>query len=454
MNKVTRPFPHAVGAEKSLLSSMMQDSQKYVALAIESNLSTEHFYLPSHRIIFDAIKSAFTDGREVELVSFVQHLLDSGQLDRAGGPSNICDIFGYSPISAHFEHHLGIVRNKYIARELLNLCATTTDNVYNEPESPADALASMDRGMTIIQSVAEGHEAAPSLKCILRERIDAFESRVKGHSDDMGIPTGTLLDQHLRGLHPGRVYMLCAYPKGGKSVLASQIVVDATLEGHAAMFLTMEMTEGEIVDRMIIQAARIPAKAFTSPQLYAADQGAETMQKGVMASMGPAIRKLTDSKLVVRRPASRDISAIVSAVRKAHRENGIKVVAIDYAQLIRSKGLAGMAEVEHVSHSIQELAQELAIAIILPSQLNADGDTKNGRVFEEDAAAVVNIVQDRDKNSDTYNQHKHMLIVADRFYSAGGQRVGLVLDRERIRFVEGEDKTEGEGKATFSKARK
>jgi replicative DNA helicase len=178
------------------------------------------------------------------------------------------------------------------------------------------------------------------------------------------------------------------------------------------------------------------------------------MQKGVMASMGPAIRKLTDSKLVVRRPASRDISSIVSAVRKAHRENGIKVAAIDYAQLIRSRGLAGMAEVEHVSHSIQELAQELAIAIILPSQLNADGDTKNGRVFEEDAAAVVNIVQDRDKNSDTYNQHKHMLIVADRFYSAGGQRVGLVLDRERIRFVEGADETEGDGKATFSKARK
>ena len=91
---------------------------------------------------------------------------------------------------------------------------------------------------------------------------------------------------------------------------------------------------------------------------------------------------------------------------------------------------------------MQELAQYLGITLIVLSQLNADGDTKHGRVIEEDADAVLNIVQDRNKESPTYKQHRFILIAKDRHYGSGGTRVSLILDRARIRFVEGSDETE------------
>jgi replicative DNA helicase len=175
------------------------------------------------------------------------------------------------------------------------------------------------------------------------------------------------------------------------------------------------------------------------------------MNQDMMRVVTGAASKLAQSKLALVRPANRNLSTICSAVRRAHREIGIKVAAIDFAQLIKAPGKSGVEEVEHISHTIHELAQELEIAIVLPSQLNQDGDTKNGRVIEEDAAAVVSIIQDRNKESETYRMHRHVLIVADRFYGSDGERVPMILDRERIRFVEGRDETAKAQKPNFKR---
>jgi replicative DNA helicase len=134
---------------------------------------------------------------------------------------------------------------------------------------------------------------------------------------------------------------------------------------------------------------------------------------------------------------------VVAAIRKAKREMGIKVAAVDYLQLIQARGAGNKeGEISEISHTIQTLAQDLEITILVLSQLNADGDTKHGRVIEEDADAVLNIVQDRNKESETYKQHRHILIAKDRHYGSGGRKVPLILNRDKIRFEEGEDTTE------------
>jgi replicative DNA helicase len=120
-----------------------------------------------------------------------------------------------------------------------------------------------------------------------------------------------------------------------------------------------------------------------------------------------------------------------------------KLVAVDYVQLIRGgKHDNKEGEISEISHALQEVAQDLGITLLILSQLNQDGETKHGRVIEEDADAVMNIVQDRNKESATYKQHRHILIAKDRHYGSGGQRVPLILHRERIRFVPGEDTTQ------------
>jgi replicative DNA helicase len=204
----------------------------------------------------------------------------------------------------------------------------------------------------------------------------------------------------------------------------------------------MEMSERDIMDRMMIQAARMPAEAFTSPKTYAEKHSVSSTDEATKRAVQKAFMKIKDAPLAIVRPKNRNIGTICAAVRRQHREIGIRVAVIDYAQLIRSPGKTGVEEMEDISHQVAQLAQDLGIAIILPSQLNNEGDTKNGRVLEEDAAFVWMIVQDRNKESETYKQHRHMLVIADRFNGSGGQRIPLVLDTERIRFVEGQDQTQ------------
>lgn len=248
------------------------------------------------------------------------------------------------------------------------------------------------------------------------------------------------LDEHLRGAHPGRLWVIGAYPEGGKSVIASQMIVDAARDGTECLFLTLEMSERDLMDRMIIQAARVDAKAYTEPLDYARQHGLNAPAHGILQAIKNAAISIKDTPLRLQRPANRKLGTIIATIRKAAREMKIKVAVVDYLQLIRG-GDHGTkeGEIAEISHALQEVAQDLQISLLVLSQLNADGETKHGRVIEEDADAVIRIVQDRNKESETYKQHRYIMIDKDRHYGSGGTKVPLILNRERIRFIPGED---------------
>lgn len=440
-DSVLRELPHAVGPEKSVLSTIIQDPAEFIPLAIESGLDAEDFYLPARKEIFQSLCERFKAGQDIELVGFTQWLLDNGKLDRIGGASALYELYTYAPSPTFFDAHIRLLRDKRTLRDIISMGNHAIASAYDSPGEAGEVLGEVERTFTSLVARASGAQKTRGLGEILKESLEAFENRVKGAKETQGILTGTAIDEHLHGLHPGRVYVLCAYPKGGKSVLASQIIIDAAVAGIPAMFLTMEMTEREIMDRMIIQTARMEAEAFSAPRDYAFKRGNDATTNGAIKVVNSAIHRIAQSKLVLKRPHNRTLQTILSEVRKAHREKGIQIAAIDFAQLIKSPGKTGVEEVEEISHAIHQLSQDLQIAIILPSQLNADGDTKGGRVLEEDASAVLNIVQDRNKESETFGMHRHILIVADRFHGAGGTKIPMILDKERIRFIEGQDET-------------
>ena len=119
VDDVTRALPHAVGPEKSLLSTMLQDPQEYIALAVEEKLTAAHFYLPNHSTLFGFLTELFENGSEVELVSLVQRLLDRGLLERVGGPGYLTELYTYAPSPGHFRHHLQHVKDKFVLRAII-----------------------------------------------------------------------------------------------------------------------------------------------------------------------------------------------------------------------------------------------------------------------------------------------------------------------------------------------
>jgi replicative DNA helicase len=431
-------MPHALGIEKAVLSVMFQ----WPEVADECpQLCAEHFHIPAHRMVFERLQTIRAEGREPELVGFVQDLLSTGLLDRVGGPAGIADIYGYQPSPTNFGNHVARLsehrafRAAIAASERLQNAALSHD-----PEMLSEAVAATTS--TILDALTDGAAAIP-LPEIVKQSFESFERRVMGSDTSMGIPLLSELDEHLRGAHPGRLWVIGAYPEGGKSVLASQMILDAALAGAQSLFLTLEMCERDLMDRMIIQASRIDARAFTEPKEYARENGMNAPTAAMLQNIQRAAMSIRDAPLRIQRPANRKLSTVIASIRKAAREMNIKIAAVDYLQLIRG-GDHGTkeAEISEISHALQEVAQDLGITLLVLSQLNADGETKHGRVIEEDADAVVRIVQDRNKESETYKAHRFVSIDKDRHYGSGGTRVPLILDRNRIRFVRGDDQSQ------------
>ncbi len=127
-------------------------------------------------------------------------------------------------------------------------------------------------------------------------------------------------------------------------------------------------------------------------------------------------------------------------IRRYHRKHGVKVVMIDQIGLLsgeRRKGATAEEELRLISNSIQELAQELQITIIVLCQVTAEGDTKNARAIEEDADWWLSIILERNKAKANFGEHQHILVAKDSHNGKAGTKLELILDRDTLRFITG-----------------
>ena len=433
--------PHAIPAEKTILSLLLQWPSRTDEI-LELGITEEHFYLPSHRTLFAGISLAIESGRSVDLVDLIQWFLDNGQLDRVGGPSTLADIYTYSP-SFNPAASVKTLQTKLILRKAITLCRETQQLAYDNPGEHESTVDALDRGLTelsFISNVTSGNKLPRTTKQLVSDSVDRFFSRIKGQSSPMGIPTGIVeIDEAIYGLHPGRIMVIGAYPSGGKSAIASQICVNLAMESFHSHFVSLEMSEDDLCNRFLIQASNVPALAFSNPTLYATLNQQDGPTKRNLQHIQRAALKMAEGHFSLYRPSRNSLPMIVASIRKARREREIHLAVVDYLQLIEVFGQSNREQqMSEISHSLRALAVELGITILILSQLNVTGDTKHGRVVEEDADAFLQIVQEMDKAKDNFKEHQHVLVAKDRHNSQGGSRLKLIFDKQTVKFISGE----------------
>lgn len=445
MNALT-PMPRSEMHEKLVLSTLINHPDSSFDVP---SLTSDHFTFPI-RDWFEMVKAEIENGKRtagdgVSIHALIYAATSSGRIEAIGGASFLAELYTYNAAGAMnlpaLQSNVAIL-SEFRARRLAVTAATRILAVATEEDIPS-LVEAISAPVSAISDALTDSTPPITIKELGIDAVARFEARARTAKESSGIPTLELIDRHLHGASPGRLWVIGAYPEGGKTLLASQIILDAATAGHACLFLTMEMPERDLIDRMIIQQGGMEARSFIEPISYAKENSGEGAAKDLYQKVQRATMAICRSNIRIQRPANRRLPTIIAAIRKAHREIGIKIAAVDYVQLIRgSSHDTKEGEVSEISHALQEVTQELGLTLLVLSQLNADGETKHGRVIEEDADVVLNIVQDRNKESETYKQHRHVLIVKDRHHGSGGTRVPLILDRSRIRFVEGKDETE------------
>lgn len=433
----TTPWPHSPGHEKDVIAAIVNYPERFDE---HPNLTPAHFHLPDMRTMFELIvEMRETHGTHYggfDFTTMFEIANQRGLLNRMGGAGTVIGMMNRPTPPEATPVHVEKL-NQYLARRMALDAALALAKAAVESEDPQEMLEAASAPMTAIHEAVSAARPPMTQAQVLDASFTGYMERLKGIQTPMGIPTIWEIDQLIRGLHPGRVIVIGAYPGGGKSVISSQIITDIAISGVPVLEVNYEMKEHDSMDRKIIQHSRVPSMAFMDPIGYAKENDCEPIDKGVMQKIKLTAAELKNCPMRIVKPANTQLRTLIATIRKAHREMGAKVVAIDYLQKVRAKSTSREDEITQVSNAIFDVAGELGLSVLLLSQLNADGDTKHGVVAIEDCDAYIIINQERDKKADNYGQHYDCTLVKDRFCGNGGRSIPLIFDSNRVAFVHG-----------------
>ncbi|MGB0992405.1 MAG: replicative DNA helicase [Akkermansiaceae bacterium] len=369
-----RALPHAIGPEKSILSSMFQDPQEYIAQAIENKLTEGHFYHPAHGSLFAILQELFEKNEPVELISFSEMLKARGLLESVGGASALTEIYTFTPTHAHFEHHLNLVKDKFVLRSVIAHCTEAITRAYDDQEEVEALLDNVEQQVLAIREGAEKNKEE-TLQQTVEKVVERMQDFLTGKGETTGIPTGYPdLDGMSNGLKAGEMFIIAARPSMGKTSFAMNLVEHMCIDQNLpAMVFSLEMGADQLVERLLYARSRFDKSKV--------QRGMKPV-KSDFINLKKASQDIMECKLFIDDTPSISINELRAKARRKKKEADIQLIAIDYLQLMRSNSKQAQnsreREVAEISAGLKALAKELKIPIIVLAQLNRGPESRVG----------------------------------------------------------------------------
>ena len=386
-----RVVPHNIEAEQSALGGMLL-SQEAVADVLEV-VSGSDFYAPKHELIFNAIIHLFGRGEPTDVIAVTDHLNKQGNLLKAGGADYLHSLSSFVPTAASAGYYAKIVSDKAILRRLINAGTRIAQSGYESQGEVEDLVnqAQSEVFAVVSQTAKDDYVGlSESIDFAIRD-IELAQNRGGGLT---GIPTGfTNLDAYTHGLHSGQLVIVAARPSVGKSTFALDIARNAAIRNNnATIFFSLEMGRSEIAMRMLSAESGI----------YLQSMRKGTLTEGDWAKLAAVRGKINDAPLYIDDSPNMSLVEIRAKCRRLAQQVQLKMVVIDYIQLMSSgkKVESRQQEVSEFSRALKLLAKELNVPVVALSQLNRQPEqTKDKRPelshlresgsLEQDADVVV-----------------------------------------------------------------
>ena len=362
--------PQAIDLEEAVLGAMLID-EKGVNEIIEL-LSPEVFYKRSHQLIYESIERLFRESEPIDLLTVSADLKKNKNFEPAGGDFYLISLSQKVSSSAHIEFHSRIILQKYIQRKLITISNEIIQKSYNESTDVMDLL---DEAESKLYDVAQGNiktstESAQNLVIRAKARIEEI-AKQEGLS---GVSTGfEKLDKLTSGWQPSDLVIIAARPGMGKTALALSMARNISVQQQIPVaFFSLEMSSVQLITRLISSETGLSSDKLRTGKL--ADH--EWQQLNIKVS------DLESSPLFIDDSPSLTIFELRAKARRLASSHGIKLIIIDYLQLmnIGSSNKAGNREQEisTISRNLKALAKELDIPVIALSQLSRAVETRGG----------------------------------------------------------------------------
>jgi replicative DNA helicase len=455
---IDKILPNSKEAEMAVLGAVLLRPDEAGSKAREW-LTEKHFYYAPHQVLFREIAAMQDALQAIDPVTLQQRLLDKKLLDEIGGAAIVMELVQHVPTAANVEHYIEIVWEKYLLRQLIEVSHTTIVRAFEEQDDVLEWINDVQQD--VFNVTAENRLTGPKpMKELVMSAMTSIERMFNDRGTVVGLATGFRdLDKITSGLHPGNMIVIAARPSMGKTSLAMNIAENVALDqGLPVGVFSLEMSSEELIKRMLCSRAGVNLRAIQSG--FIADRHHQDLT-------GEA-SKLMKAKLYLDDTAGLTINQVRARARRMKLQFDIKLVVIDYLQLMRAPSRRAdqsrQVEIADISSGIKALAKELSIPVVVLSQLNRQPEQREGGrpklsdlresgAIEQDADVVGLLVRPEvyaDDESDRDSEKgKATLIIAKQRNGPIGD-VALTFRHEFTRFencavIEADDMPGGEG---------
>lgn len=356
--------PQAVELEEAVLGALLIDSKAY--LDIENILVPEDFYVESNKTVYKSIMQLSMSHKPVDMLTVVEELRKSGELDTIGGPVYIAQLTDKVASSAHIVFHSQIISQKARARNLIRITSEITAMAFDETQDVEETIEELEKSLTELVSNSNSCQSVPMGEVLTESMEKASktqELREKGIMLSVTTGLNTLDEIFAGGWSSPDLIIIGARPSMGKTQHALAFAKAAAAADKDVLFITIEMKRTQLVNRYLLEDDRINEKHLKSGQMSHEEWSAIDERVGQLWNLK---MNIADSHNI------RYLNNIKSEARRMFRKGKLKLMIIDYLGLIRTnlKFQSRQLEIGYITGELKNLAKELDIPIILLSQLN------------------------------------------------------------------------------------
>ncbi len=385
-------------AERGVLGGILRDPDTLPT--VQQHIITDNFYFDAHQKIYQALCDLATDAQPIDLVLLYERLRKNKQLEDVGGQAYLVELWEAVPTGANAEYHAKLVKDTAMVRGLIHASNEILRDAYDRTQSVDELVAQAERKIMEVAKQGMVGETAV-LSTVVKEAFDRLDSRIgQDNLAISGLPSGYVdLDNMTAGLHNTELVIIAARPSVGKTAFALNMVRNIITEGAmtgqspVVMFFSLEMARIELAERLLCCQSRVPSHNVRKGHLNSDD-----LQK--LMDAGDILRRC---RLYIDDTPSRTMIQIAASARrlqkKHERDGGLKLIVIDYLQLIEPENRRDprQEQVAQISRRLKFLARELHIPVIALAQVNrASEDRQDHKPRLSDLRESGSIEQDAD----------------------------------------------------------
>lgn len=411
---IKRTMPNSLESEQSVVASMITDRDAIVAAS--EILTKDDFYNQQYGILFEAIVELYNSGQPVDVITLQNKLKEKDVPAEVASLEYLKDLILSVPVTVNVESYANIVKDKALLRQIIRVNQEIENDCYNGNESVQKILDKTEHDIFALVQNRGGSDYVP-IREVVMNAIHKIEQASKQKGSVTGIPTGFIdLDYQTAGLQPSDLILVAARPSMGKTAFVLNLAQYVAFhEDLCTAIFSLEMSKEQLVNRMFSLESRVDAQKLRTGNLQESEWEKLIEGAGVIGN----------SHLIIDDTPGISISELRSKCRKYKLDQDLKLVIIDYLQLMSGSGRSEsrQQEISEISRSLKALARELNVPVIALSQLSRAveqrpdhrpmlSDLRESGAIEQDADVVMFIYRDDYYNKDTDLKNISEIIVA------------------------------------------